>query len=127
MPLFANRHQYIGIVYLNTVDFGSNAFGINTAAETYFNTKPRDLTYEQSAVLIGLLKATTTYNPRINPKNSLRRRNTVLQNMLKLRHLTPDQYDSLIQIPIKLDYYVENNYDGMALYFRDALANELSF
>ena len=113
-------------LYLNTVDFGSNAFGINTAAETYFNTKPRDLTYEQSAVLIGLLKATTTYNPRINPKNSLRRRNTVLQNMLKLRHLTPDQYDSLIQIPIKLDYYVENNYDGMALYFRDALANELS-
>ncbi|MBO7597450.1 MAG: transglycosylase domain-containing protein [Bacteroidales bacterium] len=113
-------------LYLNTVDFGSNAFGINTAAKTYFNVKPKDLDYAQSAVLVGLLKATTTYNPRINPKNSLKRRNTVLANMLRLGKIPIDEYDSIVKQPIKLDYYVENNYDGMALYFRDALANELS-
>ncbi|MCQ2975367.1 MAG: penicillin-binding protein [Bacteroidales bacterium] len=117
--------QEIITMYLNTVDFGSNAFGINTAARTYFNTKPSCLTYEQSAVLIGLLKATTTYNPRINPKNSLKRRNIVLQHMMQLKFISSDMCDSLIQIPIKLDYYVENNYDGMALYFRDAVAQSL--
>ena len=62
--------QEILTMYFNTVDFGSNAYGIKTAAKTYFNTTPDKLNYEQSAVLVGLLKATTTYNPRLNPKNS---------------------------------------------------------
>lgn len=65
-------------MYFNTVDFGSNAFGIKTACHTYFNTTPDKVTVEQAATLIGLLKATTYYNPRINPKNSLSRRNVVL-------------------------------------------------
>lgn len=114
--------QEILAMYLNTVDFGSNAYGIKTAAKTYFNTTPDLLNYEQSAVLVGLLKATNTYNPRINPKNSLRRRNVVLQNMLKHKAISQAQYDSLTQIPIHLNYSVENNYDGQALYFRQAVA-----
>ena len=65
-------------VFPNTVDFGSNAFGIKTACHTYFNTTPDKITVEQAATLIGLLKATTYYNPKINPKNSLSRRNVVL-------------------------------------------------
>ena len=65
--------QEILTMYFNTVDFGSNAYGIKTACKTYFNTTPKDITYEQAATLIGLLKATTTYNPRVNPKNSLKR------------------------------------------------------
>ena len=117
--------EQILTMYLNTVDFGSNAFGIKTAARTYFNVNPKDLNYEQSAVLIGLLKATSSYNPRLNPKRSLQRRNVVLGNMFKLNNITSQEYDSLINLPIKLDYYVENNYDGQALYFREALANSL--
>ena len=119
---FVFSKQEILAMYFNTVDFGSNAYGIKTAAKTYFNTTPDKLNYEQSAVLVGLLKATTTYNPRLNPKNSLRRRNVVLGNMLKHKAISKQQYDSLTQIPIHLNYYVENNYDGQALYFRQAVA-----
>ena len=94
-------------MYANTVDFGSNAFGIKTAAKTYFGTTPQQLTPDQSAILVGLLKATTYYNPRINPENSLARRNVVLSNMLKHHHLTQEQFDTLKQVPIHLDYSVE--------------------
>ncbi|MEG1562713.1 MAG: transglycosylase domain-containing protein [Bacteroides sp.] len=112
-------------MYLNTVDFGSNAFGIKTASATYFHTTPRDITYEQAATLVGLLKATTTYNPRANPKNSLKRRNVVLEKLAKNRVITRAEFDSLKQIPIQLNYNIESNYDGQALYFREAVASEL--
>ena len=111
--------------YANTVDFGSNAFGIKTAAKTYFGTTPRELTAEQSAVLVGMLKATTYYNPRINPDNALKRRNVVLDNMRRHGDLTDLQYDSLKVQDIKLDYNVENAYDGQATYFREAVASNL--
>ncbi|WP_314381697.1 transglycosylase domain-containing protein [Segatella buccae] len=112
-------------MYANTVDFGANSYGIKTAAKTYFNTTPRDLTTEQAAVLVGMLKATTYYNPRSNPKNSLSRRNTVLNNMVKHGDLSRTACDSLSQLPIKLDFKVEENYDGQAKYFREAVANYL--
>lgn len=118
--------QEILTMYLNTVDFGSNAYGIKTACKTYFNTTPKDITYEQAATLVGLLKATTTYNPRINPKNSLRRRNIVLENLMRRRGITRAQYDSLKQLPMHLNYSIETNYDGQALYFREAVADYLS-
>lgn len=112
-------------MYANTVDFGSNAFGIKTAAKTYFNCSPKELTAEQAAVLVGMLKATTYYNPIANPKNSLRRRNIVLSNMVRHGDLTRAEYDSISQIDIELKYSVESNYDGTALYFREAVADEL--
>ena len=112
-------------MYANTVDFGSNAFGIKTAAKTYFGTTPKELTTDQAAILVGLLKATTYYNPRINPNNSLERRNVVLNNMLIHKDLTKEAFDTLKVKPINLDYSVENNYDGQALYFREAVKNEL--
>ncbi len=108
-------------MYANTVDFGSNAFGIKTAARTYFGTTPDRLTTEQAAVLVGLLKATTYYNPRINPKNALARRNVVLDLIRSHGHLTSEACDSLKQTDIKMDYSVENAYDGDANYFREAV------
>ena len=117
--------QEILTMYANTVDFGSNSFGIKTACKTYFGTTPKDLTADQAAILVGMLKATTYYNPRINPENSLKRRNVVLNNMLEHGHLTKEAYDTLKLKPIKLDYSVESNYDGQALYFRQAVADEL--
>lgn len=112
-------------MYANTVDFGSNAYGIKTAAKTYFNTTPKDMTTEQAAVLVGMLKATSYYNPKSNPENSLKRRNVVLNNMLTHGDLTRSECDSLKEIPLKLDFKVEENYDGQAKYFREAVADYL--
>ena len=119
-----NKNEIL-TMYANTVDFGSNAFGIKTAAKTYFNCSPKDLTVEQAAVLVGMLKATTYYNPLANPENSLRRRNVVLNNMVRHGDMTRADYDSISKIDIKLNYSVESNYDGTALYFREAVADEL--
>lgn len=129
---FFSDKQKILEMYANTVDFGSNAFGIKTAAKTYFNTTPAQLKPEEAAVLVGLLKATSAYNPRINPKNSLKRRNTVLNNMYTHRTMLREHFgdvyiadretlEKLQDTPIKLNFNVENAYDGTALYFRDAL------
>ena len=112
-------------MYANTVDFGSNAFGIKTACKTYFSTTPKNITTEQAAVLVGMLKATTHYNPITNPQNSLRRRNVVLNNMVAHGDLSKQVFDSLSVEPIKLNYSVETNYDGQAKYFREAVADYL--
>ena len=82
-------------MYFNTVDFGSNSFGIKTACRTYFNTTPDQLTYEQAATLVGLLKATSSYNPKLNPKNSTKRRNVVLTNLYD-GLLESDEYGKLV-------------------------------
>jgi penicillin-binding protein 1A len=112
-------------MYANTVDFGSNSFGIKTACKTYFGIAPKDLSPDQAAILVGMLKATTYYNPRLHPDNSKKRRNTVLELMLKHGDLTTVQYDSLRLKDIELDYSVENVYDGKANYFREELADYL--
>ncbi len=117
--------QEILTMYANTVDFGSNAYGIKTAAKTYFDTTPKDLTTQEAAVLVGMLKATTLYNPKSNPENSKRRRNTVLENMVTHGDLSRQACDSLKQLPIDLHFKVEENYDGQAMYFREAIANYL--
>ncbi len=113
-------------MYLNTVDFGSNAYGIKTAAKTYFKVKPVNLNYEQSATLVGLLKATTAYNPIVNPKRSLGRRNVVLQNLANKEVITQHICDSLKKLPITMNYSVEQSYEGDALHFRTYLDKYLS-
>lgn len=119
-----NKKEII-TMYANTVDFGSNAYGIKTAAKTYFDTTPDSLKTEEAAVLVGMLKATTLYNPKSNPEKSFVRRNTVLNNMCTHNDLTRQEYDSLKAIPITLHYKMEENYDGQALYFRQAISDEL--
>lgn len=124
IELFCSKEEIL-TMYANTVDFGSNAYGIKTAAKTYFGTTPSELKVEEAAVLVGLLKATTAYNPKINPKNSLRRRNVVIDNMVKHNMLSRVQGDSIKSLPIELKFQVENAYDGKALYFRQAVLNEI--
>ena len=111
--------------YANTVDFGSNAFGIKTACKTYFGCAPKDLKTENAAILVGMLKATTYYNPLINPDNALKRRNIVLDLTQQHGHLSKEVCDSLKQLDIKLDYSVESAYDGDANYFREAVSDYL--
>ena len=117
--------QEILTMYANTVDFGSNAYGIKTACKTYFGITPAELRPEQAAVLVGMLKATTTYNPRLHPEQSCERRNIVLDNMRQHGHLTATACDTLKANPIELNYYVEKAYDGLANYFREAVANNV--
>ena len=120
-------------MYLNTVDFGYNSFGIKTASARYFNTTPDRLTYEQAAILVGLLKATSIYNPRNNPKNSLERRNTVLDVVYDHNHIVINgipaslsQLDSLKSIPIELALKnSEKTQNESAPYFRDELVEYL--
>jgi penicillin-binding protein 1A len=112
-------------LYLDTSEFGSNAFGIKTAAKTFFNKLPQDLSIQESAVLVGLFKAPTYYSPVFNPENSLRRRNTVLSQMVKNKFLTETEYDSISQLPIVLDYQVQNQNQGLATYFREIVKADL--
>ncbi len=112
-------------LYLNTSEFGSNAYGIKTAAGTFFNKLPSELSVQESAVLVGLFKAPTYYSPVFNPENSLRRRNTVLSQMKKNGVLTESEYDSIAQLPIELDYRVRNQNHGLATYFREIVKADL--
>ncbi len=110
--------------YLNTVDFGSNAYGVRVAAKTYFNTSPDSLSVQDAAVLVGIQKATTTYNPKLHYDKSLQRRNTVLSQMVKYKYLTAPQYDSLSKMPINLENFnVETPYTGTGNYFKNAVVN----
>ncbi|MFN5323689.1 MAG: penicillin-binding protein 1A [Bacteroidota bacterium] len=112
-------------MYLNTVDFGSNSFGIKAASKTFFNKEPSQLRLDESAVLIGLLKAPTYYSPVRNPENSKTRRNTVFAQMLKYGLITEEQFDSLKVIPIILRYKPEDHSEGMAPYFREYMRTYL--
>ena len=111
--------------YLNTVSFGDNTFGIESASLKFFNKKARNLNTEEAAVLVGMLKATYGYNPRVFPENSLKRRNLVLQAMQKNNFISAIEKDSLSALPLKL-YYKEFNYNyGLAPYFREEVRKQL--
>jgi len=112
-------------MYLNTVDFGSNAFGIKAAARTFFNTSTDSLKVQEAAMLVGLQKAVTRYNPILNYDNSLQRRNVVLSQMMKYGYLSREEFDSLKVMPIELDYSVQNHNKGISTYFREALRQML--
>jgi penicillin-binding protein 1A len=112
-------------LYLNTSEFGSNAYGIKTAAKTFFDKTPNDLDIQESAVLVGLFKAPTYYSPVFNPENSLRRRNTVLAQMGKYDFITKAEFDSLKALPIELNYKVQSHNEGLAQYFREVAKAEL--
>lgn len=112
-------------LYLNTSEFGSNAYGIKTAASTFFGKDPSELSVQESAVLVGLFKAPTYYSPVFNPDNSFRRRNTVLGQMVKNDAITEDEYDSISKLPIELNYNVSNHNKGLATYFREVIKADL--
>jgi penicillin-binding protein 1A len=113
-------------MYLNTVDFGSNAFGIKVAAQTYYGVSPDSLNLQQAATLIGLLKATTLYSPILHPENALERRNVVLGLMVENNVLSKDAFELLKTLPLGLKYNVENQNQGIATYFRGIVNNFLS-
>jgi penicillin-binding protein 1A len=113
--------QEIITMYLNTVPFGSQAFGIRMAAKTFFNKSPDSLNIEEAALLVGLLKAPTRYSPIINPEKSKLRRNVVLSQLAHYKYISNKEFDSLIAIPIQLKYRTQDHNEGLATYFREHL------
>jgi penicillin-binding protein 1A len=110
-------------MYLNTVDYGSNAFGIKAASQIFFSKKPSELEVEEAAVLVGLLKAPTAYSPVRNPENANRRRNVVLSQMQKYGYISAAEYKEKSSKPIELRFNSQSHDDGIATYFREMLRN----
>ena len=108
-------------MYFNQVFFGSNAYGIKAAAQTFFAKNPYDLTVEESATLVGMVNKPTRYNPALNPDKSLVRRNFVISQMRKAGFLSRAEADSIAEIPIVLSYQIQDHTAGSGLYFRDML------
>jgi penicillin-binding protein 1A len=112
--------QEIIMMYLNTVDFG-NSFGIKSAANKYFNKEVKYLSNEEAAVLVGMLKAPTKYNPYSNPENSFKRRNVVLKQVYVAHFITKEKKDSLQKLDLVLDVNIATHNQGQATYFREHL------
>ena len=110
-------------MYLNKFDFSYNAIGIRSAAKVYFNTTPDSLNLQQAAVLIGMLKASTRYNPIRNYDLMLQRRNVVISQMAKYGYISPSLADSVMKLPIEVDFRVEDHNTGLATYLRQYLTN----
>ena len=113
-------------MYLNQVFFGSNAYGIKAAAQTFFAKTPAALSVEEAATLVGMVNKPTRYNPALNPDKSIVRRNFVISQMEKAGYLTEQQRDSLQQIPITLSYQVQDHTAGSGLYFREMLRRTMT-
>ncbi len=112
-------------LYLNTVPFGENVLGIEAASRRFFNKSIDKIKIDEAAILVGMLKANTYYNPRLYPKHALKRRNTVLAQMEKYQYITPTLLDSLKLLPIKLNY-ANLESEGPANYFLVHVKKEAS-
>jgi penicillin-binding protein 1A len=106
-------------MYLNKFDFINNAVGIKSASAVYFNTKPSELRIEEAAVLVGMAKNPSLYNPVKHPIRALERRNTVIAQMKKYNFISEREADSLKKIPIKLHFSPQGHNEGTAAYFRE--------
>ena len=125
------EHNYskeeIVAMYLNTVAFGHNAYGIRSAANTFFDKNPKDLNLEECALMAGVVNAPTRYSPIRNPERSLGRRNLVLQKMVDNGFITQEECDSVSQIPIDMSHFnVSDHNTGQATYFREFLRGYLN-
>lgn len=112
-------------LYLNTVPFGGNVFGIEAASKRFFKKTAEELETHQAALLIGMLKATTYYNPRLHAERAKKRRNVVLNQMAKYEYISEEEAEKYKALPIKLNYTTESHNEGLATYFREQLRLEL--
>ena len=124
------EHNYtkeeIAAMYLNTVAYGSNAYGIKSAASTFFGKAPHELNIQEAAMLVGVVNAPTRYSPVRNPENALNRRNLVINRMRKVGAISDAVCDSLTALPITLNYKPISHNEGEATYFREMLRNVMN-
>jgi penicillin-binding protein 1A len=112
-------------LYLNTVPFGNNIFGVEAASQTYFQKSAMEVNLQEAALLIGTLKATTYYNPKNNPERAIGRRNVVLGLMAEQEKVESDKLDSICNLPLELNYAKIDQNDGIATYFREHVRQSL--
>ncbi|OSZ78385.1 hypothetical protein CAP35_09025 [Chitinophagaceae bacterium IBVUCB1] len=112
-------------LYLNTVPFGDNVYGIRNASLTFYNKTPDKVNINEAAVLIGMLKGNTLYNPRRNPENALKRRNVVIDQLVNYDYITEADGDKIKKEAIVLDYHKLDYHEGMAPYFRQVVEQEV--
>ncbi|HTO16751.1 MAG TPA: transglycosylase domain-containing protein [Edaphocola sp.] len=117
--------QEIITLYLNTVPFGDNTYGIKNASLTFFNKLPKDLSLEEAAVMVGMLKGNTLYNPRRNKAYALDRRNIVIDQMEKYNYISSSEASAAKAKPIVLDYHRQLKIDGIAPYFKQVVEQEV--
>lgn len=117
--------QEILTLYFNTVPFGDNIYGVETAAKRYFNKSAKTINLQEAATLIGMLKANYDYNPRVNPDKSRQRRNVVLNQLEKYGYINSSVADSVQQLPLETDLRIITTNTGLATYFREHLRHEL--
>ena len=124
------EHNYtkeeIAAMYLNTVSYGSNAYGIKSAASTFFGKAPHELNIQEAAMLVGVVNAPTRYSPVRNPERALERRNLVINRMRKVGAISRQMCDSLTALPITLNYKPISHNEGEATYFREMLRNVMN-
>lgn len=108
-------------MYLNTVEYGSNAYGIKSAASTFFGKLPQDLNLQEAAMLVGVVNAPTRYSPVRNPESALKRRNLVLKRIETAGGISRKECDSIMALPITLNYHPQSHNNGTATYFREML------
>ncbi len=113
-------------MYMNAIFFGSNAYGIKAASQTFFAKAPSELTVEEAATLVGMVNKPTRYNPALNPDKSLVRRNFVISQMEKAGFISKEMCDSIQQIPITLSYQIQDHNAGLGPYFRDMLRRTMN-
>lgn len=113
------------MMYLNTVSFGNNTYGIKVAAKTYFNKDAWNLDVHEAALLVGMLQNPTLYNPLRFPTNALNRRNTVLDQMQKYGFLDNTTYSANREKPLNLEFTIESHNTGLAPYFRESMRGYL--
>ena len=116
----------IMVLYFNAIFYGSNSYGISSAANQFFGKHPSELLTEESAMLVGMVNKPTRYNPSINPENALKRRNLVLERMCETGYIGREECDSLQQTPIVLHTRKGDRTTGTGPYFRDMLRKTLS-
>ena len=117
--------EEIVAMYLNTIEFGSNSYGIRVASKTYFNKLPSEINFQEAAILVGLINAPTRWSPVLNPENAERKRTEILYKLHKFGVIEREVYDSLNSTPIELQYKVQNQNLGPATYFRGVTRNFL--
>ncbi len=125
LETYYSKEEIIAM-YLNTVSFGHNTFGIKSAAATFFDKTPDSLNIEESALMAAVLKAPTWYSPVRNPERSLNRRNLVLGQMEKYEFITREEFDSISQVPLGVSKFkMQDHKQGLATYFREYLRSQI--
>jgi len=112
-------------MFLNTIEFGGNSYGIKVATQTFFNKEPSDINIAEAASLVAMVNKPTRFNPVRNPEVALEKRNQILNKITRYDIITEDEADSIVQTPIVLNYNVDSHNEGLATYFRSYIRDFL--